>query len=611
MKSNVSNYPGVALAVYKDACAKCTADVSSLRDIDYILSRIKHEGLSFLTITLPSFSRDFERSLANGFVDSKSFRSFRKIRAIPAFLQGMLSQVFDLETGRIYDDKTRIASNDVPTIIDSVRQICCTFKKVEIECTPERNALAFESFAAIEQSLEMFTLPREDSEVFTLVSSMLWGSVLSTIVLSDLTPRHGPGATSDAKSSNGRYIWDNWHDRLETYFPILGNGYSVSAYDDRCLQRVSFVPADTEPPVRVITVPKTLKSPRIIAIEPSCMQYTQQGIRGALYDAIESRWMLSGQVNFSDQAINQSLAISGSSTGLLATIDLSDASDRVPRDLALSMFDSNPDLRDAIDACRSTTAKLPFGVIPLKKFASMGSALCFPVEAMYFYTICVVALLRTQNLSVTYPHVRYVGRQVHVYGDDIIVPSAYAVAVSDYLHKYNCKVNTNKTFFTGKFRESCGVDAYDGKLVTPVYVRKQFPRNRQQVPELISCISTANQFYLKGYWNTSQLLFKIVEKHLGSLPYVGPKSQVLGRVSFLGYNSVERWNKKLHRFEVKAWFPRPVYRTDKLVGHGALAKSLLRLGVSKNNSLPMDPQNLERSARHHAVALKRGWFPPT
>jgi hypothetical protein len=608
MKSNVSDYLELVRRIYIDATARCTADVSDLRDLAYVKSRVKEEGLSFLTITLPRFCSDFESALKLGGINSTHFLGFRKYGSIPSFLRGMISLIFDQETGRIYD-KAGCNSTDIPVLVACVRQICLTFKKLEVPCTPEREAEAVANFLHVEDSFGEFSLSEEDIQVFDLVSSMLWDNMLHDLRVSDAIPKHGPGATADRISGNGKYEIRRWHDRLEPYFPILDNGYVVSADYERVLEKIEFVSPDDELPVRVVLVPKTLKGPRVIAIEPLCMQFTQQGIRDMIYHVIESSVPTKGHVNFRDQSVNQGLALTSSRDGLLATIDLSDASDRVPRDLALRMFRSNPDLMDAIDACRSTKALLPNGTLigPLKKFASMGSALCFPVESMYFYTICVAALLKEMDLPVTYRSVQKCASNVHIYGDDIIVPSMYAETVLDYLQKYNCKVNHNKTFFTGRFRESCGVDAYDGMDVTPTYIRQPHPKNRQQAKELVSWCATANLFYERGYWHTAQYMFSCIERVIGELPYVAWDSQLLGRKSYLGYVSIDRWNDKRKCFEVRAYAPEPVYRTDVLDDYDALSKSLLRLGTLKDSLEPRDPLHLKRSALHGVVAIKRRW----
>lgn len=634
MKSNVSDYLEVVTCVYDDAVAKCTANVSDLRDLETIRSRVESEGLSFLTITLPKFCDDFQKSLSQGFVDSKSFRSFRKFRAIPSFLRGMLSQIFDCETGRIYEQNS-LTERSTTIIVDAIRQVCLAFKKMEFECAPARVASVLSDFVQIEQSFQTFNLPDSDLQEFSLVSSMIWDNLFYGKNVDEFVPRHGPGATAERISGNRKYRWLRWHERLERFFPFLGMGLSINAHQNREFELVTFVPETEEQPVRVVTVPKTMKGPRVIAIEPVCVQYVQQAIRSYLYDAIEEYPLTAGHINFRDQSINQRIAMTSSDDGRYATIDLSEASDRVPRSLALMMFRSNPDVMDAIDACRSMNATLPSGEkLPLEKFASMGSALCFPVESMYFYTICVIALLRGMNLPVTFRNIRKAARDVYVYGDDLIVPSAYAVTVLDHLQKYNCKVNVNKTFLTGKFRESCGVDAYAGQVVTPTYIRKPLPRSRQQPSDILSWTATANLFYKKGFWRTSACMFKHVERILGSLPYVQDDSPALGRMSFLGFRAVStaeksryRWNCDSHHFEIKCWTAQPVYRPDVLEGYAALQKCLLRLGPERpsdddrtvderlldeskgNLRAPSDPQHLERSALYGAVVLKRRWVP--
>jgi len=628
MKSNVSEYLELLQVIYLDACSVCVADVSDLRDLITIKSRVESEGLSFLTITLPDFCKDFERSLEIGFIDPTSFRSFRKNGSIPAFLQGMIGLLFDRGTGRICDEDNLLSPGFVSSLVDSVRQICLTFKKMELNCTPKRVQKALDDFFTIEQSFSLFEVPEDESQSFLDLSSCLWGPMLDLIDPNIFLPRHGPGATAERISGNQKFIWQLWHDRLEPHFPFLENAYpyGMGIFGLKELDLVKFVRPNDEQPVRVTPVPKTLKGPRIIAIEPCCMQYTQQGIRDVLYDVIESSEFTKGHVLFRDQSVNQDLAILSSKTGRLATIDLSDASDRVPLSLAIRMFDSNPSLKASILACRSTRAELPDGTIigPLRKFASMGSALCFPIEAMYFYTICVKALLEVQNLPISRKSIFAVTRDIYVYGDDILVPSIYATVVLDHLQKYNCKVNTSKTFWTGKFRESCGVDAYDGRRVTPLYLRRSFPENRRQASEAISLVCLANSFYKKGYWQTCSYLYKRCEQVLGPLPYVSETSPILGRISFLGYRSVVKWNEKIQSFEVRGWKAEPVRRTDELEGYGALQKSLSRLqdlsGPEAEEDVPFmqamdrydpwvarDELHLSRSALHRAVTLKRGW----
>jgi len=584
-----------------------------------------------LTITLPSFANDFQKALAIGYVDSTDFSGFRKTGAIPSFLKGMLSQVFDDRTGRMKYESLRDPIRDISTIVGSVRQICLAFKKIELECTPERVNASIEGFVASEHELSTFEVRDDLHADFLRVAHLLWDNLFADFCLADLVPAHGPGATADGISGNRKYDWRRWHEREEPYFHLVGDAFplGIAASLDE-LRDVSLVPPAEELPVKVTPVPKTLKGPRIIAIEPVCMQYAQQALRSYLYTRIESVGPAAGHVNFTDQSVNQRLALIASREHHLATVDLSEASDRVPLSLAVRMFDGSPDLKDAILACRSTRAKLPDGRIidGLAKFASMGSALCFPVESMYFYTICIATLIREQNLPFTFKSVLQCSENVFVYGDDILIPREHARIICDDLQKYMCKVNMNKTYWNGYFRESCGIDAFDGQEVTATYVRAKRPSDKRQSRELISWVKTANQFYKRGYVQSASHMFSCVEAVLGPLPYLPEDSPGLGRIPIRSYYiSRDRYNRKLQRFEVKAWVPEPTFRTDMLDGYGALSKCLLKLNNQlygweaevKRRELQLkdwvsslvveDKRHLMRSVRFGAVALKSRWVP--
>lgn len=646
MKSEVRDQLEIVHAVYQDACTQLTAVVSDVRDLNYIRSRVIKEGLSFLTITLPAFCTDFERSLAEGEVSASAFLYFRKTGAIPAFLQGMLGRLFDRETGRIIDFEA-----DHPQIVQAVRQVCLLFKKVELECSPQRRAKALASYVDVERLNSCYTPPGPD-DPFYRVSDLLWRSVLAGFDPASLVPKHGPGAVVEGTRGNAKFLWQRWHERLECFLPFWGNALperaAVSPFAVRPrggLEDVTFVSSEEEQPVRVVFVPKTLKSPRVIAIEPACMQYAQQALRDFLYTRIESHRLTAGRINFRDQSDNQRLALASSASGRWATIDLKDASDRVPLSVVTEMLRSCPELRDAALACRSTSASLPNGVVltPLAKFASMGSALCFPIEAMYFYAVCVVALIGELDLPVTWKSVQRVSRDIRVYGDDLIVPSEHAVAVSDHLQKYNCKVNANKSFWTGMFRESCGVDGYAGTEVTPLYLRHLHPTNRQAVRPILSWVAAGNAFRKKGFDRTAHLVFSTIEKLLGPLPEVSAESGVIGKVAVKPWldrkKTKWRYNPLTQSVEMLAWVPSPVKREDRLDGYPALQKSLLILEAKphgdkrvlrKGSDLEVpwragfgwldgqrqwespaasDPRHLERSAVRGALKLKRRWVP--
>jgi len=610
MKSHEQDLLTVCECILLDARAKCSiTNVSIMRDLNKIRSRVKHEGISFLTITLPSFGQEFERSLESMEATSCSFPGWKKSKCLPAFLQGFTRLVFDAETGRLLDEP------DIGAI-EGIRQIAYSFKKLKLPCGPGRVDKALSGFKEVECILQE-SMPSSDVHLFNEVSRLLWGNVFAgEFDPQQLIPKHGPGQTGEHITGNQKYSHRVWYERLEPFFPsdaFIMSCVSQFTDDAEGLDSVQFVPSEHELPVRITPVPKTLKGPRIIAIEPVCMQYAQQALARHIIGKLKVHDITAGHINFDDQSVNRKLAMTASSDRLYATLDLSDASDRVPLSLVSSMLDVYPDLRDAILACRSKAAQMPDGeIIHLRKFASMGSALCFPIEAMVFFTGIIVSILKSKNLPVTLRNMYNISRSVYVYGDDIIIPIDWVDIVLETLASFYCKVNVRKSFWKGYFRESCGMDAYAGYDVTPTYLRSMPPKNKGSISGLLSWIATSNLFYLRGYWRTADLLKNRVESLKGTLPIVLKNSPGVGWLSFQRGHSVHRWNTKLHRPEVSTYVASTVYRKDALEGYSALLKCFLSLELAEDSSSAssFDSKHLTRSPRSGTSSMKRRWTVP-
>lgn len=616
MKSRVSGYLPFVEALLFDATHMSQASiVEAQRDFVTITNRCEHEGMSFLTITLPAFCSAFDKALASGKVDLSAFPSWRSQKCLPSFLRGFTSRVFDPYTGGLLDEP------DIQSI-KAVRQICLCFKKLGLQCSRKRERAAICRYIETERFLHSFVPSQSDCDLFSKVADLLWGNMLVDFDHHQICPRHGPGAVVEKLTQNSKYANRRWHERLEPYFPSDAYVFANAEHWVEEGETLDVIPAELEEPVKVTLVPKTLKTPRIIAIEPCCQQYAQQGLARELISRLERFWLTKGHVNFKDQSINQDLAMKASLDGLTATLDMSDASDRISLSLVQRMLRTVPDFLGALEACRSKAARLPDGrIIPLGKFASMGSAVCFPIEAMVFFTIAVAACLREQALPVTLRNIEIVSRRVYVYGDDIIVPTDMALAVSGLLCSLGNKVNLDKSFYEGLFRESCGVDAYGGKMVTPVYVRATWPRDRRCVSELISLVATGNQLFHAGYLRAARLLKLEVERVLGPLP------QVRSTCSGLGWHypsdvprSYYRFNRAIQVLQVLTWIPEPVKRVDTLNGWSAMLKFFIRTEcghpasifgpedrVHLRLSMPegLDAEHLTRTPRYGTARLKR------
>ena len=592
--------------VLADASTWCCT--STLFDSKTIEKRVEHEGMSFLTITLPTFCNDFERSLDIGYVDPAMFLSFRKRGALPLLFGGLLDLVFDRCSGRLLEQPSVDA-------IFFLRQLTLMWKKILLPCSSEREKRAFDDYIQCEKEVELWSATHMEGSLdsFQRVADLLWATSASRIDYSVFTgsivPRHGPGATADRLFGNEKFRLPSWTWRLEDYFPssefcIPNSGFYAE------LDAINFFEPGTEQPVKVISVPKTLKTPRIIAIEPSHVQYAQQALMSEIVGELEKSDFLQGSIGFTDQTPNQRLACIGSKDGSLATIDLSEASDRVSNLLVKSLFRNYPTLAGAIQACRSERADVPgHGVIPLSKFASMGSATTFPVEAMVFLTIICCAYEKSLSRSLNKQDIFKLLGKVRVYGDDIIVPTGLVRHVVSELETYGLRVNSKKSFWTGKFRESCGKDYFDGSDVTVTYCRRVLPKQRGDVSEMISAVSLRNQFYKAGLWKSADFLDQYLRR-LAPLPTVLETSPVVGRHSFLGFET-QRMCDRLHKPLVKGMVVVPKLRKSPLDGYGALLKYFLRTAGTTGSSWlypsNSDVKHLERYGRPESVDIKIRW----
>jgi hypothetical protein len=588
------------------------------------MRRVENEGLEFLTITLPSFAQGLERGLDEGRIDPNNFKGFAFKGRTPKFLGGFMDLIFDRDGGWLLKEAPCAEGENLAErqesfvherndAIQAIRQFSLMFAKMSAKCSDERNAAAIDKFLQCENDLGRLVLSEDMLSSFKRVSNLLWNNVIRGVekryLEYGIVPKHGPGATADKLRGNAKYNQTEWPQRLGECFPdwefLLPNQRFMEHLD-----RLTIVEPGDERPVKVTLVPKTLKTPRIIAIEPTAMQYAQQGLLEAIREFLENIDYSRGFVGIEDQTPNQRMALRGSVMGSnplhgLATLDLSEASDRVSNQLVRTMFEDFPDLGEAIQACRSSRAVMLDGsVIELVKFASMGSALCFPIEAMVFTTLVFMGIEEELNRPLTLGTLAEFKGAVRVYGDDIIVPIDYVHSVIRTLEGFGLRVNRHKSFWNGKFRESCGKEYYDGADVSIVRVRAALPKSRTDVQEIVSTVSLRNQMYKAGMWQTAKHLDSVLE---GVIPFptVHENSPVLGRHTFLSYQT-DRMCPTLHRPLVKGYAVVDNPPPSKLDGVGALMKIFLKRGDKPFD----DEKHLKRQGRSRAVSIKLAWFPP-
>jgi hypothetical protein len=580
-------------------CGTSTTD-----DYKTIVRRVDDEGISFLTITLPNFAKDFQKSLDLSQVDHDHFKGFSFKGGLPRFLGGFLDLIFDRNSGRLLD-KPNIDA------IFAVQQVTMLFGKILLDCSEARVKAAIDGYVKCEQEVRDNDrlLSSERKEQFSRISTLLWADVFSKVDKSifdgGIVPKHGPGSTAERILGNQKFVQTEWPERVESMFPALEN-MLASFRDYSSLDEVDFLEPGRERPVRVVTVPKTLKTPRIIAIEPVAVQYMQQGLLEVIENEVEASDKCRQLIGWKSQIPNQELARIGSITGDLATLDLSEASDRVSNQLVRLMLSNHPHLASAVDATRSRKADVPgHGVKRLAKFASMGSALCFPIESFVFMTVVFCGIEQELKRQITESDVNVLLGSVRTYGDDIIVPVRFVRSVVDSLQTFGFKVNSDKSFWTGKFRESCGKFYYGGEDITVTRVRRSMPSQRKHAQETVSLVAMRNLFYKSGMWRTvnylDSLLEELTKKFGWPFPKIHEGSPLLGRVTYLPLPYEEYMHDPfLQRPIVKGVVLKSVIPNDVLDGPAALLKFFLKRG-----ELPfVDRNHLERAGRPDSVSIK-------
>lgn len=324
---------------------------------------------------------------------------------------------------------------------------------------------------------------------------------------------------------------------------------------------------------RLELVPKDATKGRGIILEMKEFMFPQQMLREAMYAWLESCPRTRGHVNFTDQTINQRHALKSSKTGLMATADLVRASDSVTRVHIDNSFDVgmlevlNPlrsrytratisnasnlayngerssgrnaavELDELLHGLDSTYPSSAFkttdcishsrseGVVKErdetvlfaenKKYAPMGSALCFPVEALFFWAVTRAVIRHACDNDSSLDRADM--QAVWIYGDDLVFPVRYFDRVAEVFGSLLVKFNMRKSFSKGPFRESCGVDAYDGIDITPscristrLPFRSLHSTDSDHARSLVAWIEYANLFEADGFPSVSRYIRRTV-----------------------------------------------------------------------------------------------------
>jgi len=612
--------------------------------VQKVFKRTSSEGEGFLTKTLPSLGKAFDKALSlNAPLNAADLRfETQEGSSLPRFLGELFNRVLDHSGAPLQEPCT--------DSIGWIRQVCYLFYKYELPYSEQLEQEVISRFEKTEDDL--LTISNELDKLELTVNAIdphvrpakcpvtradttrkarrLLSNLFVSFDPTDISPRHGPGAVATKQRLWEKYRWVNICGRiinmyhLDAYF-FASAGHVCDSYQD-------FHSLGTESlPAKVVLVPKDSRGPRLISCEPVDFQWVQQGLGRALVKHVEHYHGLrlkgkkgkeppyfkegtAWNVFFTDQSPNQRGALLGSLTGDYVTLDLKDASDRVSVSLVRLLFPAH--IWDYLEACRSCSTVLPSGKeLTLRKYAPMGSCLCFPVMAL---TIWALLTARAPDQDTA--------DSILVYGDDVIVKRAYALDAIEQLESFGLVINRDKSCIKGFFRESCGVDAFKGVNVTPVRIRTVWSSSPS--PEAyVSWISYANSFYDRNCVHTYDAIVEELNRVYGSIPgpehFPAPRPGLQGPVPTLREAPVTQrpLRKRInHDLQKVQWF---VYylRSPKLRHTMSGWSMLLRWFTEKvgppiewseksRELSPLDlrsPESVSEYTRPRSSILKRGW----
>jgi hypothetical protein len=560
-------------------------------DKNWLEALVKTRGMSFIMIDMPEAGKVTDLALSEGQLNFHDLPNTfgAKTESYRPFLYGLYKRVFD-ETGKLRPDASVSAVRDL-------RQALYLVKKAKVNCSDAAILAEVEAFRSVDVALrspsllwdddrsllsssgdgvihladglrfepESWADPLEDwmnQELGQLVSCIqavadnLMKRWKSAFDWREVFPKHGPGSVADAKRGADKYLFPTWPKKLDDLFPRSYFAYS-SEYAAWAEAGEPSARLFHEPPVRLLAVPKVLKGPRMVASEPTSHQFIQLGLMRWMRDNLPAP--LNHCLDFKDQTPSRDLCLLASKKGDLATVDLSAASDRLSCWTVERIFRGSPDLLDALHASRTrwifnaTKHGDPY-YLKLKKYAPMGNGTTFPVQSIVYAIVSIASIIFLDRDRVNNVSILKAAKEVRVFGDDIILPSRAVGPLANALSYLQLKVNRMKTHVNGHFRESCGMDAFNGEEVTPLYLAglelKDSPEGLISWLDVMKNAKSARLYQLmEAMWA------KIPNRYLKGIPVTDRNLGCLTLPSYYG-NALTlhpltrvRFNRKLFRRE--------------------------------------------------------------
>ena len=335
----------------------------------------------------------------------------------------------------------------LPTGIDTEKVAMKKFIESELACKDTNDRIRCSSH--VENPRVSSVLHRAQRKIASILGDVP--------TYAELKFKFGPGANYGIKSDTSQYAKLNHglectHALIDTLPEFLGEFPGWFPSQDHATVRLA-------PGSRLTFVPKNAKTDRPICIEPCLNTLFQKGV-GSYIRSRLARW----GVNLRDQTLNQVLAKNALARDL-ATVDFASASDTISYLLVYDLLP--PDWATFLDQARSPNYEIEGGIYSFQKFSSMGNAYTFELESLIFFALAISCC---EELEI--PWACGLDGNLAVYGDDVVIPSSAFALFSECAVSCGFSINTEKTYSSGIFYESCGKDYFNGTDVRPLFIKK-------------------------------------------------------------------------------------------------------------------------------------------
>lgn len=265
---------------------------------------------------------------------------------------------------------------------------------------------------------------------------------------------------------------------------------------------------------RPAQVPKTWNKDRLIFVEEEARLNVQQAVRIWLEDTTPNEVR---RFDFKNQDYQRaSLSRNG-----VASIDLSAASDTIGADLVFKLLKNRPALRSFLFHTRARTSDGPRH----RCYSTMGNATTFPIMTLFLaaVTMAVEKSFMDDVFDRRRTHFRL--KKATVFGDDIVCDQHIMPRMLRRLRELGLSPNAKKTYSGNSFKESCGLDLYNGVDVTPIRVNNVLDlKINEQVTRLVDL---SNRLHSRGLWHLASYVARLASTRR-TIPVCGHTHQISG-----------------------------------------------------------------------------------